>query len=591
MARRRVFPGRLSLRKRDFLVLALSLSLMNILFFALYYTESMRRLATNTRESLGGKLALMDRTIRATLDQYALPGRYLATGRDFQQILTLTDTRSLSGNRMAPLIDEVSSLSRLIQGYPGGTESQRIELYLYSTSSLVIKGIAPNVRDLSAIDHSPFYSRIEKGQEYSLIRVPYTDGGGLDAGYLYLARQVYSLYEPDIRFAGVLMTRIPMEDIRAILASGIPTPGSTISIVEDTGWVQASSRPSLEGTNQRARFPKVRVDAGDTVFFQGVFDGRESWISAIGSVRHWYVVAVTPIREAVAPLRNLAIVLFAMLAGSLVVSAFLSYGLSRQIADPIEKLVGSIRMAQKGDFSLGIDHPPNDEFSLLVAEYNRMLTRIDTLVKEKTDAELTALQAQINPHFLYNALDTVNWMALDAGARGISEIVTRLSDFYRYSLSKGRKVIPLGDEIEQVRSYLMIQALQYPDAFAFTLECGQEYRGYETVKLVVQPLVENAIVHGFQDIEWKGLIGITVAGDADVIRIEVSDNGRGADAGRLNAALAGGARSSEYFAIQNIDSRIRDRYGAGYGLAYRPGAEGRGITAVITIPRVRAEAR
>jgi two-component system, sensor histidine kinase YesM len=581
----------MTLRIRGFLLLVLSFSLVIVLFVTLYYVESVRRFATSTRGSQRDKLQLVDRALRATIDRCALPGRSLAYSREFQRILSLMDTRGPSGHRASPLINDVESLSRLLESLPGGPDRVEMALYLYATSSEVIRGIAPDVHDLSAIDRSRFYAEIEKGREYTLIREPAAARGELDPGSLYLARQIYSLYEPDIRFAGVLMTRIPMEELRAILASGAPAAGSTVSVVDDRGWVQVSSRPSLEGTNQLAWFPGAHLAPGDTVFFRCRFDGVDSWVAAAPSLRHWYIAALMPMREAFAPLRNLAAILAVMLAGSLAVSALLSYGLSRWIADPIEKLVSSIRGAQRGDFSRGIDHAQNDEFSLLVSEYNRMLARIDSLVHEKTDAELAALQAQINPHFLYNALDTVNWMALEAGQGPISDIVTRLADFYRYTLSRGRKVISLADEIEQARSYLTIQAAQYPDAFDFSLECAPAYAGNEIVKLVIQPLVENAIVHGFQDIPWKGSIGVAVAGDERAVRVEVRDNGRGADAAELNAALGDPSRSAECFAIQNVNARVRDRYGPGYGLSYRANQDGRGVSAVITIPRRAVEAR
>lgn len=566
---------------------------MNLIFFTVFYVSSARALYRNTRSSMADKLTLLDQTLRVSVARYALPGRSIVANHEFQQILTFMGINNKSKPPVGKLIDEVDGISRIIQNFAALNDDTDIQLYLFMTTNQILQGIAENVYNLNEVDHSRFYLAVQKGAEYSVIREPYAGMGELDPECLYLARQIYRYYEPGIPFGGLLLTRVPVDPLRRALSAHAPTPGSLTFVVDHDGWVQLATDRSIEGTNLRHRFPNVVVDEGDIVFFTDAFNGRQSWISAIGSLQSWYIVAVTPFSEALAVLSRLTRVLIISLGVNIAISGLLSYRISREIANPIEKLVGSIRKVQQGDFSLGIDYRRNDEFSRLIQEYNHMLSRIDELMadlvtaeKEKTDAELTALQAQINPHFLYNALDTINWMALEAGEHDISEIVTRLSDFFRYSLSRGKKVIPLSDEVRQVQSYLLIQKLQYPDTFDFYIDLPPECEHYETVKLILQPLAENAIVHGFRDLDRPGMVEITVSEQPEAILIEVSDNGRGADVDRLNEALRRATRSPDHFAIQNVDARIKDRYGSDFGLHYRSNGSA-GLVAVVRLPKAR----
>jgi two-component system sensor histidine kinase YesM len=151
-------------------------------------------------------------------------------------------------------------------------------------------------------------------------------------------------------------------------------------------------------------------------------------------------------------------------------------------------------------------------------------------------------------------------------------------------VSGGKQYIPLSDELKQVESYLRIQKRQYPDVFDFAIIADEDCADAETTKLVIQPLAENAIVHGFRDIDYRGFIEIAVHREGGVVTIEVADNGTGCDASELNLSLTCRERTSEFFAIQNVNLRIRDRYGEQYGLRYESSRDG--LLAVITIPYV-----
>ena len=549
----------------------------------------------NTKTSVAVKLDLIDTAIREVVGRLSLPGKQLAANKDFQDslIFSLLNPRNFSPDGIS--IDEVNTLSRLVQSYSSAWEDLGIELYIWQPDSSITGGLAAGVFHLSEIDSLNFYTTIRKKREIQLIREPFASMGEIDPAYIYLTRQFYRLFQPTIPFGGIVLTKIPVESFRIVLSRNVTTPTGTTFVIDSEGWIQVSSDTELEGVNLLDEFPATSLDDNQILFFRSSYQNRAMWVSAKKTLLDWYLVLVSPLDEVFDALTKLSRILFLILGVNLFLSGLLSLSLSRQMAKPIEYLVASIRRVQDGDFTPEIHYKRDDEFSHLIEEYNTMLGRIDTLMNElveveqrRNEAEMSALQAQINPHFLYNTLDTINWLALDGGQKNISEMVTWLSDFFRYSLSKGRKVIPLGDEIKQVTSFLMIEKLQYPDVFEFYIDFPEELSEYKTVKLILQPLVENAIVHGFKDIDRKGYIEIIVTEHDQSLEIEVSDNGRGSDINRLNEAIHLKESPSECFAVCNINNRIVDNFGAAFGLTFLKNDE-RGITARVVFPKEEIE--
>ena len=230
--------------------------------------------------------------------------------------------------------------------------------------------------------------------------------------------------------------------------------------------------------------------------------------------------------------------------------------------------------------------------------FNSMMNKIENLLKlvyteqqQKRKAEIQSLQAQIKPHFLYNTLDTIRWMAEDHDASDISKLVTALTTLFRISLSKGKDIINLEQELEHVRSYLYIQKERYEDKLNYTIVCDPALYCCEITKLVLQPLVENAIYHGIKQKKEGGHIRIEVKKDDEKkgpLRICISDTGAGMsekECQRINKALADySAREyTEGYGLFNVNNRIRLTYGNDYGLHYRRNDEG-GITVILSIP-------
>jgi two-component system sensor histidine kinase YesM len=281
----------------------------------------------------------------------------------------------------------------------------------------------------------------------------------------------------------------------------------------------------------------------------------------------------------------------------LVICLILSFGfamfLSDNVAYPIQKLARSMSVVRDGNFDVKLSYKRNDEFAFLITAYNKMVEQIKELIDKlyvselnKKEAELRSLQAQINPHFLYNTLDSVNWLALKHDVPDFSTMVTSLSDFFRYSLNKGRDIIPLRDEKNQVKCYLDIQKIRFKDKLDYGIDFPEDILEYQTVKLILQPIVENAIVHGIEKRRGKGMIDIAASMTEDTIEIRISDNGIGTNVAELNSLLAGKAGIGKTYGIRNVHVRIRNAFGEKYGLTFEDNVFG-GVTVIIRIPAMR----
>jgi two-component system sensor histidine kinase YesM len=196
--------------------------------------------------------------------------------------------------------------------------------------------------------------------------------------------------------------------------------------------------------------------------------------------------------------------------------------------------------------------------------------------------EMKALQNQINPHFLYNTLSLINWKAIENGNKDISEITLALSNFYRTSLNKGKNVLPVADEIKNVKSYIAVQLFMHDYDFDVEYDIDEEIMGYESLNLILQPIVENAIEHGLEVMEEdkRGLLIIKGWLQDNKIYISVTDNGVGMDEDKAATIIT---QHSKGYGMRNVHERIRLFYGDEYGLSVHSEID-KGTTITVCIP-------
>ena len=258
-----------------------------------------------------------------------------------------------------------------------------------------------------------------------------------------------------------------------------------------------------------------------------------------------------------------------------VLAFFLSFYISKKITRPVTVLENKILSFGKGNMNVNLfKHNARDEIWTLEKSFNDMVIQIKELIarnnmeKEKQrESELKALQAQINPHFIYNTLDTISWIAKIKNQNEIQKIVRALASFFRISLHKGDKYITVEEEIEHIKSYITIIQMRFPHRFDVVYDISDEILNHKIIKIILQPLVENAIKHGIEEKEEKGLISIVGYKIDNDIRFEIIDNGNGFDVSLLDDAEYMATRSGGY-GIKNVNERIMLEYGEKYGLKF-----------------------
>lgn len=275
-----------------------------------------------------------------------------------------------------------------------------------------------------------------------------------------------------------------------------------------------------------------------------------------------------------------------------VITLLYSVHFARRITEPIAALAEKAQKLGRGSFSVTPIEANSAELQTLDKGFNEMVGHINTLMEKQIEdqkylhrAELELLQAQINPHFLYNTLDSIVVLAENHRDEEVIQMVTSLSVFFRNSLSKGRDIITLRAERDQVTSYLEIQQIRYSDILQYEIQIPDELLNCQVPKLVLQPLVENALYHGTKNKRGVGSIFITGKRIGDDILLQVKDNGAGMDEEQISALQAGVYEDRHTgLGLVNVHKRIKLYCGERYGLSFES-ALGEGTTVSVLLPK------
>lgn len=322
-----------------------------------------------------------------------------------------------------------------------------------------------------------------------------------------------------------------------------------------------------------------------------VEEGRERIliINTISQTR-WRMVGVAYIDEILA-LQNAFIRIFfiVLLCGGLLSLAGASLT-AYYVTRPIHHLQNKMRQVEEGDLNTTIAERGFQEIRMVSRTFNHMLERVRDLMRQivmeqeaKRLHELNALQAQINPHFLYNTLDSIIWIEEQGRSEEAIEMVSALARLFRISISKGRNIITVREELEHVRNYLIIQKMRFKNKFTHEIVADEEALTHRTVKLILQPLVENAIHHAIDPYGERTLhIQIRAWVDGEFLMLSVSDDGIGIPAEKLAAILTAPAGKSG-IGLRNVHERIRLTCGSRYGLTI-DSVEDEGTLVIICLP-------
>ena len=274
----------------------------------------------------------------------------------------------------------------------------------------------------------------------------------------------------------------------------------------------------------------------------------------------------------------------------------ISLFLSSSIVKPIKELQGLMKDVEKGNLDIVYSHPGEDEIGQLGKSFNKMVRQIKNLIntvyieqKDKREAELRALQAQIQPHFLYNTLDTIHWMALEHQAYDIVDMVDALTNLFRISISRGEEIIPYLEEIKHIESYLFVQKVRYEDKLEYEMYWDEKLKECKVLKLIIQPLVENAIYHGIKGKKGTGKVLIEGKIIGEEVELKVADDGIGMEKEKLSQiidVLEGRSKGEGVgYGMFNVNERIKLMFGNKYGIRIKS-EYGKGTEVILRHPLI-----
>lgn len=410
---------------------------------------------------------------------------------------------------------------------------------------------------------------------------------------------VRAIVDPETKqVKGVILIDLKLRVIAEAVRNLNPGKAGSFMVLDENGKAVYMPDASLLSGVPVNRFKEKAAGT-----FSASIEGTEhQFIYQNQPFTNWTTVGVFSTKESIAEVRtiNFFVVCFIFLIFFVAITA--AYVLSNSMSRPILRVISFIRKVEKGDLAARYQDDRKDEIGVLGRSLNHMLMQIQKLVavnkvqeQQKREAELRSLQAHIKPHFLYNTLDTINWMARKRGAEDVADVVDSLSTLFRIGLSKGHDIISLKDEAAHIESYLRIQKARYKDKLNYSLDVDSEAEGAAVLKLVLQPVVENAIYHGIKERRGPGHIRINAFKQADTLVLTVEDDGAGMNEERLEqirtklASVQADApmqKTDFGYGMMNVQARIQLVFGPAYGIQIES-CQNAGTKATIHLPFTR----
>lgn len=394
-----------------------------------------------------------------------------------------------------------------------------------------------------------------------------------------------SLYYHSTAYKAYLAVYYSDDKLTSILSDNLSLEGSVSYIVNERDAIVATSDPSLSGIYQldydtiKASFMSsnnfIERNILDTKVYAGFYSISNT---------DWFMVTVLPSPPLIHASNRLMIQIALIYAVFLVLALIFANVLAHSITGRLSSVIRQMQTVRHGP-PTPMDSPSaHDEIGDLIDTYNYMTRKMDELMKTQAKAaedlriaEFNSLQAQINPHFLYNTMDMINWMALQGQTDEISHAVQSLSRFYKLTLSRKKGISTIARELEHVTIYVQLQNMRYHDSIELITDIPDELSEYQIPKLTLQPVVENSILHGILEKESKsGTIVITGWMENEDVVLLVSDDGVGIPPEILSTILSGNGNSQSggtNIAVYNTHRRLQILYGNDYGLTYssKPG--------------------
>ncbi|WP_105613986.1 sensor histidine kinase [Vallitalea okinawensis] len=394
---------------------------------------------------------------------------------------------------------------------------------------------------------------------------------------------------------GILRVNVKEENIAKIYEKDINGKKGSYYIIDSNQNIISSSdkkmlnskinKSLLQGINQEEQF----------WYYETVMENKQFLVTYYYMQDlDWYLINLIPIEDILSEMNIIRNITVMILVISIIICIILSRLISYKFLHPLKELKNVMEDVEQEDFSARLTLKRNDEIGILAATFNKMSKRLEELLTQvyyakimQKEAELKALEAQINPHFLYNTLDVIYWKCRMEKAHESERLIIALSKLFRLTLNKGNEFTTLGKELDHLKSYMTIQQVKYEDDVTFSINVDDDILDCKVIKLVLQPIVENALIHGVGKRVEEGNIWVKIIKQQEDLVYIIKDDGIGIDQHIIDEILYK-KENSQGYGMKNVNERIRLHFGEGYGIDFFS-EEGKGVTVLVKQPFIRGD--
>ncbi|GKX32258.1 histidine kinase [Vallitalea longa] len=392
---------------------------------------------------------------------------------------------------------------------------------------------------------------------------------------------------------GILKLDIDQKKLAKVYNESTVNENSEFYIFNDSDIVISSNDSDILFDEIPSELLKEDININKDGFYRVEWKNKE-YLLAYSRIQpmNWTLISLVPIKEILDDLQIIQKVIRIGIIVSFIICIMIVIFFYKKFLTPLKQIRVLMKHIENENF-VSIDVKGNDEIAMLFKSFNKMSNRLNQLMNQvylvkikQKESELKALQAQINPHFLYNTLDTIHWVARIESAFETSALIQALSKLFRLSLNNGSQFTSVKNEIEHLNNYIFLQKQKYETLVDFVIHVEDEVKECKVVKLIIQPLVENAIYHGISSLPQKGKINIVIKREKDNLIYEIIDNGVGINEKYINDLLISDTETSKGFGIKNVNDRIKLYFGDEYGLSFKSMINV-GTTAIVKQPYIK----
>lgn len=420
-----------------------------------------------------------------------------------------------------------------------------------------------------------------------------TNYNGTSTNVFSMTRVINDMYKITNNLA-IMKINISEDDISQIYRSEIAEKQNDFYIIDSNNKIISALDKKKLGQELDLNISDSKLYDSKAGYFQTRFSGQDYLITYyIIEDLNYKVINLVPLKELLKENRVIQVFMLEVVGVSFLVCILVAILFSIKALSPLKKIRQQMEKIKNEDFDVQIIINGNDEITMLGRSFNKMSAKLKELINQvyliqikQKEAEFSALQSQINPHFLYNALDTIYWMGRMEKAFETSKLIEALAKMFRLSLNNGKEFTLLQDEVEHIRNYMLIQKKRFGDSLGFDIEIDEELLECQVVKLVLQPLVENAIIHGIDKNNGKGSIMVSIKKEDENLIYEIKDNGVGIDIEEINLLLENVGDSNRGLGIKNVNDRLKLYFGEQYGITFLS-EKGEGTTVIVKQPLVK----